>query len=767
MTPPVDMEDNSSPVSNQTADVEPPKRPVPPSLSSEAAPKPKRGKYTSVACNECKKKKLKCIPVNGSSCERCIAGGVHCVFAAVTPQSSKKKEERWVDAIPVPYHAIDSYSMREKLTDARRHSNHQMQALGDELAKLRQQVTDLSRTVDELKHQSPGARTTIASHFDVVAARSPSNTSKDNVPKHPQFVGPTRPSYGLVIAERSLTRMGIPASPSPSPSGAPSPAEPEQAEATDVEFWAECSPEEMARLLAVFEEEVESVYPFINILELAARSEQILRVIRDPSLLDEAPRDVHEPPLTWTDVRLAKLAVATGIAIEAHGKNDLCAAIAESVVAVTARISRTEVELKGIQLLMMLSIYYFHCDDELLAWRTIGIAAREALEMGLHRRRSLYDNFTDPQSRHAALRVFWCCYVLDRRWSFGTSLSFSLTDRDIDPALLEPDIDSSYLKCMVGYARLCSKLWDAIPPFGSPCQSIPPDIANALDASTQTWLESIPPHLQMRHPRAFYSTRSQPRVLHRLRAFLYLRGNLTRISIYQHHLLSAATIKADLARAKVAVDLAQDTVQVLVHLNATSDIYSRQQNAFNYFLLGAFAVISLAICHAPNVFAAGCAQSFIDAIGLVRGFSRHSIASRRLWKSIRGLLPRLKSLGLQDCDDAGDRMHSPSAAGTLGSDASSSYIVRGRASVSRADDDQVWTASGRQPGPGALTHPGLGADIPDMTELNNDILNLFDTLGQGSQFPDDFDSGLYNALDADLVGGDGLDISRRFLQGLM
>ncbi|KAG8411021.1 hypothetical protein J3459_022531 [Metarhizium acridum] len=740
MTQPVKMEDNSSPVSNQAADVEPPKRPVPPNLSSEAAPKPKRGKYTSVACNECKKKKLKCIPVNGSSCERCTAGGVNCVFAAVTPQSSKKKDE----------------------------SNHQMQALGDELAKLRQQVTDLSRTVDELKHQSPGARTAIASQFDAVAARSPSNTSKDNVPKHPQFVGPTRPSYGLVIAERSLTRMGIPASPSPSPSGAPSPAEPEQAEATDAEFWAECSPEEMARLLAVFEEEVESVYPFINILELAARSEQILRVIRDPSLLDEAPRDVHEPPLTVTDVRLAKLAVATGIAIEAHGKNDLCAAIAESVVAMAARISRTEVDLKGVQLLIMLSIYYFHCDDELLAWRTIGIAAREALEMGLHRRRSLYDNFTDPQSRHAALRVFWCCYVLDRRWSFGTSLSFALTDRDIDPALLEPDIDSSYLKCMVGYARLCSKLWDAIPPFGSPCQSIPPDIANALDASTQTWLESIPPHLQMRHPRAFYSTRSQPRVLHRLRALLYLRGNLTRISIYQHHLLSAATIKADLPRAKVAVDLAQDTVQVLVHLNATSDIYSRQQNAFNYFLLSAFAVVSLAICHAPNIFAAGCAQSFIDAIGLVRGFSRHSIASRRLWKSIRGLLPRLKSLGLQDCDD-GDRSlttrgHSPAASGPLSSSDGPSY-VRSRPSISRTDDD-VW-ANGRQAPGGALAHQGLAGDIPDMTGLNNDILNLFDTLGQGNQFQDDFDSGLYNALDVDLVNGDGLDISRRFLQGLM
>lgn len=84
------------------------------------------------------------------------------------------------------------------------------------------------------------------------------------------------------------------------------------------------------------------------------------------------------------------------------------------------------------------SIYYFHCDDELLAWRTIGIAAREALEMGLHRRKSLFDNFKDPDTRRLATRVFWCVYVLDRRWSFGTSLSFALSDRDIDAGLPEP-----------------------------------------------------------------------------------------------------------------------------------------------------------------------------------------------------------------------------------------------------------------------------------------------------------------------------------------
>src|SRR5882672_2923086 len=83
-------------------------------------------------------------------------------------------------------------------------------------------------------------------------------------------------------------------------------------------------------------------------------------------------------------------------------------------------------------------MYYFHCDEDLLAWRTIGFAARSALEMGLHRKVTLLEKFCDGPQRSMATRVFWCIYVLDRRWSFGTSLSFALIDRDIDPELPEP-----------------------------------------------------------------------------------------------------------------------------------------------------------------------------------------------------------------------------------------------------------------------------------------------------------------------------------------
>jgi len=83
------------------------------------------------------------------------------------------------------------------------------------------------------------------------------------------------------------------------------------------------------------------------------------------------------------------------------------------------------------------SLYYFHADQELLAWRRIGTAARAVLELGLHRKESARKNLPDGQKRASAMRVFWCIYILDRRWSIGLSLPFTLQDADIDPETLQ------------------------------------------------------------------------------------------------------------------------------------------------------------------------------------------------------------------------------------------------------------------------------------------------------------------------------------------
>ncbi|GJN78146.1 hypothetical protein PLIIFM63780_001639 [Purpureocillium lilacinum] len=726
------MEDSPSSLSSQSAQQHDTR------ISSPLNRRSKRGRYTPVACNECKKRKLKCIPTGDDNCQRCIAGGIACVFGS-RPQPQATKTARLAN---MKMHVLADAS-----------SHHHVRALTDEMAQLRQQVTDLAESVRELRENAEISRPQNTSCVAAAFATSPSNVgSRDNAPKHPHFIGPTRPAYGLVVAERSLTRMGIQApdsakSTSLSSSRADSPLAGEAMEddgspATDAEFWASCTPDEVARLLAVFEEEVESVYPFVDTIELASRAEQILRRIRNPDAADNQAHDRQQAPLSSLDVDMVKLAVATAVAVEAHGKTALSASIAESVEDRLSRISRSQVELKGIQLLTMLSIYHFHCDDELLAWRTIGVAAREALEMGLHRRRSLFDNFRDAHSRRDAMRV----------------LSFALADRDIDPALPEPDADLAYLRCMISYARLCSKIWDAIPPFGSPSPAIPTEDVHALDLSTQVWLDSIPAHLQIRHPRmlgATGSNMSQPRVLHRLRALLYLRGNYTRISIYQHYLLSPASIQANLSSARLVVDIARDTVQVLVHLNATTDVYSRQQNAFNYFLLSAFAVMTLAVCHAPHHFAKTCRESLLQAIELVKGFSRHSVASRRLWNSIRELLPRLKSLQMQSSEgpQADSMLH-----------ATGNHIAAGSETRREASADMDAPMDLGQ------FHDDGGMQlslIPEMTEFSSDLLDLFDTLGQGQNFGDSFGADFYDPSGGFEMQSDGLGISRRFLQGLM
>lgn len=81
----------------------------------------------------------------------------------------------------------------------------------------------------------------------------------------------------------------------------------------------------------------------------------------------------------------------------------------------------------------------------------------------------------------------------------------------------------------------------------------------------------------------------------------------------------------------------------LGHKKAMS--YARQQPIYHFYLLNALAIMLLAVCHAPSMFTETCRDSFAEAVELVKGFSRHSRASRRLWKSIRGLLPIVKSLG--------------------------------------------------------------------------------------------------------------------------
>lgn len=339
---------------------------------------------------------------------------------------------------------------------------------------------------------------------------------------------------------------------------------------------------------------------------------------------------------------------------------------------------------------------------------------------------------------------------------------------------------------MIGYGRLCTIIWKAIMSFGTLVDIISDETIMFLDMKTQEWLESIPAHLQLRHPRLGLASRAQPRVLHRLRALLYLRGNHIRTLIYRHHLLSSSRVKADLRSAWLVVEIAQDSIQVLVHLNATSDIYRRQQSAFHYFLISAMAVIFLAVCHEPVTFAEPCRKSFHAAVKLVRDFSRGSKASNRLWNSIKGLLPRLRTLAKRVAEENRDPNQSEGSNTDHERKPSRRSLQRAAPAPvptrTSADDNSMFnqmsldgSSSQQRFGPTAITTMSGndmdgGADmtgqVPNMFQMSNDLMAIFDVLEQGQQLPIDFsmnnsysDSGVYPPNG---MMGEPDDISRHF-----
>ncbi|KAH6886265.1 fungal-specific transcription factor domain-containing protein [Thelonectria olida] len=689
----------------------------------------KRAKYAPVACNECKKKKLKCIREDhDEACRRCIAGDNLCIFTVNHQQQQQQRQRQNHHNEP------DETPDRRISVERNETMRPEDPSLRDEVAKLREQVASLTASLREINNRTAHMTSrspAVNSQQNPSPVYTTASTYRPPEPRQPQFIGPTRSTFSLRIAETSLTRMGIQTgetpesrSASPVPPEDPSPAEIQNLPA-DLQQGSDClltfELDELLRLLDVYEEEIESVYPFTNIKEFSARLPAILNYVRNCGTSPSGEPSDTEPQMgqiELKDVQLVKLAIATAIIIEARGSNALSKRLVDSVESVVCRVSgEAKIDLKEVQIMTMLSIFWFHAGEELLAWRAIGISGREVLEIGLHRRAILLENFPGAKERDMAVRTFWCVYALDRRWSFGTSLSFALIDRDIDPELPEPGDEYLYLRCMVSYGRLCSKVWEALPPFELPSQFIPKDTVAFLDFQTHNWLNSIPSELQLKHPRLGLAPRNQPRVLHRLRVLLYLRGNHIRTLVHRHHLLSTLSIKADMQGARLVLDIAQDTIEVLVHLNDTSDIYARQQNAFNYFLLSALAAILLGVCHAPDIFAEPCRESFLKAVQLVKSFSREGHASRRLWKTIRGLLPGFRVFGLQSDSDKPE--------GPAEAPANLQVVRVEDTGKKRAEDadaaarlDEAWDPQ-----------PSFDASVPDMFKMGGDLMSLFDAFG--------------------------------------
>ena len=93
----------------------------------------------------------------------------------------------------------------------------------------------------------------------------------------------------------------------------------------------------------------------------------------------------------------------------------------------------------------------------------------------------------------------------------------------------------------------------------------------------------------------------------------------------------------DRGYAGTVVNVAKDTIRTLSQVYRNQVLCSNTQAASAPYIMGALAVILLAVFHAPILFMQNVREEFYLALELLKGYDPRSYTSQRLWTMIKGL----------------------------------------------------------------------------------------------------------------------------------
>ncbi|KAK7744427.1 hypothetical protein SLS62_010151 [Diatrype stigma] len=606
----------------------------------------KRNRYISIACNECKRRKIKC---NGETpCQRCGNLNLQCLYAPNCCSNNFK----------------DSDEFKEMASQVS-HLQEQVENLFSSMHALRSDSLRLA----PIQERIPGTMPALTSAASTPSSTSvpPSMSSLHHRPSMSQlrqtnsFRGPTSAHFSLDVAKNTLHKMGY--------SNLGDTAEDDSAiQDTPVQspvlltdssqygtlkdpLW-DFDKEEMIRLCRLHEEEVGIMYPVIRIESI------ISHAISLSSWLDTMKKNGLIPPLgqdgNMTDLNtlLLKVVLSVALVVEEHGYSEKAHKLFETIRPTADRMLMSDPsDIKVVPFLALVAGYRFLASDEILAWRTMGQVARLCIELGLHRRDAV-SRIESQEARDNAIHTFWTAYVLDRRWAFSTGLPWVIQDDDINVHLPYPDAHP-FLAAMITYSKCSATVWKVVRQLDPDEEVVfhPGDFEN-LDSQIKQWYSAVPKEMQLKLP----DWESVPRLLNppvnsqkeydiqRLQIWTYLRLNQIRILLFTPVLHTHSSIMENMHFAERVVKLAKNTIRYLTHLNNTTNIYRKIQAFYHQFLTSAIAVLFLASCHAPVNFSSSCRDEFYMALDLVKGMSSRSFVSKRLWmtiKSLREVAPRL------------------------------------------------------------------------------------------------------------------------------
>ncbi|PHH69467.1 hypothetical protein CDD82_7745 [Ophiocordyceps australis] len=570
----------------------------------------KRNRYISIACNECKRRKIKC---NGQTpCQRCGNLNLACLYAPNCCANSFR----------------DSDEFKQITT--------KLSCLQQEVDWLNQVVralqTDDSLRLASANRPMPDAPSALA--------QPPSQSPEPSLNSPSSFRALTNPPYSL----------------NPSNSAWPGSEyrDSHSHDAPDALF--EFGKDEILRLFRLHEDELAIMYPVLATHSLVPYASNLA------SQLHSAKTQQRLALVLNNDKTLQlKMIMCCSLALESRGHSRRADRLYQSIEAhVNRKLMVDAADVANLPLLCTLAVYRFLSNDESLAWRVMGHVMRLCFELELHLKRGLM-SISSQEERTRTLNNFWSAYVLDHMFSFATNLPFAVSHDQIDPQLPLPD-EHPYLVAMISCSRIAAKIW-------RPISNSEPIIlhgfgqeeTDVLNREIYNWYQDIPNEIKLRDWSQLDSTTISSGRLQRLKIMTYLKYNQIRIWLYAPVFHNTTTILTNLDQAQRAVDVAKDTIHFLNHVSKTTGRYRTTQSCYHHFVTCAIAIFFLASIHAPVRFSTMCRDDFYLALDLMKDLPERSWVSRRLWRSIKSLQDNIvPSLGLSV--DA----HSSAALGMVG-----------------------------------------------------------------------------------------------------
>ncbi|KAJ9603042.1 hypothetical protein H2200_012337 [Cladophialophora chaetospira] len=415
------------------------------------------------------------------------------------------------------------------------------------------------------------------------------------------------------------------------------------------------------RLLQVYHECVGVLHPIVD-MELLV---QQCKTIWQPP---QGHGQGHHPgPEFLEDQADLKLVLAIALLAEGGGSNATATKIHNDVQpAIASQMLAKNFTLQGQILLLLGAFYQVFQDDNRLASRYVAIACRLMIEAGLHQRHFLLQRFTRKAERAQILTILSTCLILDRQLNFNAGLPFTLKDTDVD--IPEVDALPAYVQAMAAYARIGPPAWAAMTDErGRLRPRIRDEDFDYLDYQVRCWQDNLPVELrpQQNAKQSLGPSNALEipldRGTHLLRYILYLRANQFKIVILRPLLFSAQTVRANIKRVKALTHIANDTIETITEMNASYDLYRKQQPILNVFLSSALSTLFLIhihgltgqkLCADELSYCSGMAREGINrGLAIIRAYSS-SRSSQRLWKKFAGQHGLLSRLGFASQDNA-------------------------------------------------------------------------------------------------------------------